>query len=357
MSILFSPFQMRGLEVRNRLWVAPMCMYSADDGMPNDWHHVHLAQFASGGAGLIVAEATAVLPDGRITPRDTGLWHDEQRDAWAPIAAAVRARGAAVGIQLSHAGRKSSTWWPFSGRGMGTIDVAEGGWPTVAPSAEVFGSFARPSALAVEKIDHIVEGFRAAARRAMEAGFDAVEIHAAHGYLLHQFLSPLSNSRADQYGGSLENRARLLLRVVREVRGAVGLAMPIIVRFSGTDWAEGGWGVEETAMVAVWAAEAGADLLSISSGGLVAHQKVDARPGYQVPLAQFVRRETGRPVAAVGLMTSGAQAEHFLATGQVDVILAGREWLRDPHFGLRAAAEVDDVFAVPVPPQYRRAYV
>ncbi|HWI31306.1 MAG TPA: NADH:flavin oxidoreductase/NADH oxidase [Microbacterium sp.] len=356
MSILFSPLTVREFEVRNRLWVAPMCMYSAEHGVPNDWHHVHLAQFASGGAGLVIAEASAVVPDGRISPRDTGMWNDEQRDAWAPIVAAIHARGAAAGIQLAHAGRKASTWWPFAGRGHGSVDVDEGGWETDAPSAVPFEGIAAPAALDAAGIDEIVEAFGAAARRSVEAGFDVLEVHAAHGYLLHQFLSPLSNLREDEYGGSLENRARLLLRVVRAVRDAAGPAAPVFVRFSGTDWAEGGWGVEETTTVAAWAADAGADLFDISSGGLVAHQQIAIGPGYQVPLAEHVRREAGLPVAAVGLITGGAQAESILESGSADAILAAREWLRDPHFGLRAAEDlgIDDAAAL-WPPQYIRA--
>jgi len=355
-SILFSPLTVRGFELRNRLWVAPMCMYSAEDGIPNEWHRVHLAQFASGGAGLVIAEATAVVPDGRISPRDTGLWNDEQRDAWAPLVAGIHARGAAAGIQLAHAGRKASTWWPFAGRGHGSVDIDEGGWQTDAPSAVPFEGIAQPSPLDAAGIDEIVDSFGSAARRAVEAGFDVIEVHAAHGYLLHQFLSPLSNLRDDEYGGSLENRARLLLRVIRAVRDAAGPATPVFVRFSGTDWAEGGWSVEETATVAAWAAEAGADLLDISSGGLVAHQQITVGPGYQVPLAEHVRRETGLPVAAVGLITSGAQAESILESGDADAILAAREWLRDPHFGLRAAEELGDGLEALAPPQYVRAF-
>ncbi|HEX5729784.1 NADH:flavin oxidoreductase/NADH oxidase [Microbacterium sp.] len=356
MSILFSPLTVRGFVLRNRLWVAPMCMYSAEDGIPNEWHRVHLAQFASGGAGLVIAEATAVVPDGRISPRDTGLWNDEQRDAWAPLVAGIHARGAAAGIQLAHAGRKASTWWPFAGRGHGSVDIDEGGWVTDAPSAVPFEGIAEPTPLDAAGIDEIVAAFGSAARRAVEAGFDVIEVHAAHGYLLHQFLSPLSNLREDEYGGSLENRARLLLRVVHAVRDAAGPATPVFVRFSGTDWAEGGWSVEETATVATWAAEAGADLLDISSGGLVAHQQITVGPGYQVPLAEHVRRETGLPVAAVGLITSGAQAESILESGDADAILAAREWLRDPHFGLRAAEELGDGLEALAPPQYVRAF-
>ncbi|WP_454116585.1 NADH:flavin oxidoreductase/NADH oxidase [Microbacterium aurum] len=353
MSLLFSPYDLAGRTVRNRLWVAPMCQYSASEGVPNDWHHVHLAQFASGGAGVVIAEATAVVPEGRISPEDTGLWNDAQQEAWAPITAAIRARGALPGIQLAHAGRKASTWSPFSGH-RGSVPTDAGGWTTVAPSAVAFEGFAEPVALDTAGIDRIVEAFGAAAVRAVAAGFDVLEVHAAHGYLLHQFLSPLSNLRDDEYGGSLHNRARLLLRIVETVRAAAPQAA-LVVRFSASDWADGGWDAAQTATVAQWAAERGAVLFDISSGGLVAHQRITTGPGYQVPLAAEVRRSSGLPVSAVGEITSGAQAEAVLQSGDADVILAGREWLRDPHFALRAATELGETDASLWPPQYVRA--
>ena len=353
MSLLFSPYDLAGRTVRNRLWVAPMCQYSASEGVPNDWHHVHLAQFASGGAGVVIAEATAVVPEGRISPEDTGLWNDAQQQAWAPIAAAIRARGALPGIQLAHAGRKGSTWSPFSGH-RGSVPTDAGGWTTVAPSAVAFEGFAEPVALDTAGIDRIVEAFGAAAVRAVAAGFDVLEVHAAHGYLLHQFLSPLSNLRDDEYGGSLHNRARLLLRIVETVRAAAPQAA-LVVRFSASDWADGGWDAAQTAAVAQWAAERGAVLFDISSGGLVAHQRITTGPGYQVPLAAEVRRSSGLPVSAVGEITSGAQAEAVLQSSDADVILAGREWLRDPHFALRAATELGETDASLWPPQYVRA--
>ncbi|MDW4573297.1 NADH:flavin oxidoreductase/NADH oxidase [Microbacterium sp. M3] len=338
MSRLFTPLTLRDVTVRNRLWVSPMCQYSAVDGVPQEWHHTHLAQFASGGAGLIVAEATAVSPEGRISPDDTGLWNDEQRDAWAPIVAAIRRRGAVAGVQLAHAGRKASTWSPFSGR-RGSVAADEGGWTTVAPSAVAFDGYAEPIALDAAGIDAVVADFAAAARRAVEAGFEVLEVHAAHGYLLHQFLSPLSNLRDDEYGGSLENRARLLLRVLDAVTDAAP-GVPVIVRFSATDWADGGWDAAETVTVARWAAERGADFFDISSGGLVAHQRITTGPGYQVDLAARVRREAGVPVNAVGMIDDAAHAERVLAEDAADAVMAGREWLRDPHYGLRAAAEL-----------------
>jgi 2,4-dienoyl-CoA reductase-like NADH-dependent reductase (Old Yellow Enzyme family) len=352
MSILFSPLTLRGRTARNRLWVAPMCQYSAVDGVPQEWHHTHLAQFASGGAGVVIAEATAVSAKGRITPEDTGLWTDAQRDAWAPIVAAIQARGALAGVQLAHAGRKASTRSPLSGR-RGSVPVESGGWVTDAPSAVAFDGYAEPAAMDAAAIDSVVDDFVAATRRAVAAGFDVIEIHAAHGYLLHQFLSPLSNRRDDEYGGSLENRARLLLRIVDAVRDA-GPDVPLFVRFSASDWADGGWDVEETTIVAGWAAERGVDFFDISGGGLVAHQNIVAGPGYQVGFAAAVRHGAGVAVSAVGMITDGPQAERLLEAGDADAVMAAREWLRDPHFALRAATELGEQIDY-WPPQYLRA--
>ncbi len=351
MSILFSPLTIRSLAIPNRLWVSPMCMYSAVDGVVQEWHHGHLPPFASGGAGLIIAEATAIVDEGRITPRDAGLWTDEQRDAWAGIVDAVHERGSFIGVQLAHAGRKASTWWPWA-PAQGTVPAGDGGWRTVAPSAVAFQGYDEPIALDDMGIERVVEGFAAAARRALDAGFDVLEVHGAHGYLLHEFLSPLSNQRTDAYGGSLENRARLLLRVIDTVRDVAGESVPLLVRISATDHADGGFTPDEAAIVAGWAGAHGADLIDVSSGGLVAHQRIDVFPGYQVPLAETIRA-AGVPVSAVGLLTSGAQAEQVLAAGSADAVFAGREWLRDPHFALRAAHELDA--DVPWSPQYERA--
>jgi 2,4-dienoyl-CoA reductase-like NADH-dependent reductase (Old Yellow Enzyme family) len=351
-STLFSPVSIRGLAVRNRLWVAPMCQYSAVEGVPQEWHHTHLAQFASGGAGIVIAEATAVSPEGRISPDDTGIWNDEQRDAWRPITAAIRARGAVPALQLAHAGRKASTWSPFSGH-HGSVPASAGGWATVGPSAVAFEGYDEPSALDLAGIDKVVADFGAAAHRALQAGFELLEVHAAHGYLLHEFLSPLSNHRTDEYGGSLENRARLLLRVVDAVRDAAP-EVALFVRFSATDWADGGWTVEETAVVAGWAAERGADFFDISSGGNVAHQRIVPGPGYQVGLAAHVRAAAGVAVSAVGLIDDAHQAEDILRRGDADAIMSAREWLRDPHFALRAAGQLGADIGY-WPPQYVRA--
>ncbi|MDT0156819.1 NADH:flavin oxidoreductase/NADH oxidase [Microbacterium sp. ARD32] len=352
MALLFSPLVLRSRTFRNRLWVSPMCMYSAVDGVPQSWHRTHLAQFASGGAGLIVAEATAVAAEGRISPRDTGIWTDEQRDVWARIVEDVHDRGGMIGLQLAHAGRKASTWWPWAAEG-GSVPAAAGGWPTVAPSAIAFEGFAAPVALDAEGIEQVVAAFAAGARRAVDAGFDALEVHGAHGYLLHQFLSPLSNDRSDEYGGSLENRARLLLRVVDAVRDAAGPDLPVLVRLSATDYAEGGFMPEEAATVGRWCVAHGADLIDVSGGGTVARPRIDLRPGYQVPFAATIRSGGEVPTGAVGLITTAVQAEEVLASGAADVVFAGREWLRDPHFALRAAHELGG--EVEWPAQYLRA--
>jgi 2,4-dienoyl-CoA reductase-like NADH-dependent reductase (Old Yellow Enzyme family) len=354
MPALLKPLTLRGLTIRNRLWIAPMCQYSvfAEDGVPTDWHLVHLGQFAIGGAGLVVTEATAVTADGRISPRDTGIWTDEQAAVWARIVAFLRSQGAAAGIQLGHAGRKGSTFPAWGSENRGTVPAAEGGWRAVGPTAEPFGGFAAPVALDEDGIDRIVTAFADAAGRAVTAGFDVVEIHAAHGYLLHQFLSPLVNTRTDRYGGSLENRARFLLRVVAAVRAVLGDTV-LLVRFSATDWAHGGWNEADTASVARWAADAGADFFDISTGGAVPDAEIPLGPGYQVPFATYVREHAGVPVSAVGLITEPSEAEEIVRSGRADAVMIAREALRDPHFALRAAAAagVDDL----APGQYRRA--
>ncbi|MGK2853447.1 MAG: NADH:flavin oxidoreductase/NADH oxidase [Microbacteriaceae bacterium] len=337
---LFSPLTIRDVELRNRILVSPMCQYSVEeqDGIPVDWHLVNLGQFAVGGAGLVFTEATAVSPEGRITPQDTGIWNDAQRDAWQPIVAFLHARGAAAGIQLAHAGRKASTWRPWAAQ-VGSVPAELGGWQTLAPSPSAYEGYDSPAALETAGIDAVVEDFRAAARRSVDAGFDVIEVHAAHGYLVHEFLSPLSNQRDDDYGGGLENRARLLLRIVTAVREAAP-STPVFVRLSATDWVDGGWSPEDTAQVAGWAREAGADFFDISSGGLIASVRYATGPGYQVHLAERVRELSGVDVSAVGMITTAAQANELVASGRVNAVMIGREFLRDPHFPLRAAHEL-----------------
>ena len=352
---LFRPITIRGLTIRNRVWVPPLCQYSVTtrDGVPHDWHLVHLGAMAAGGAGLVVAEATAVGPEGRISDYDTGLWNDEQAEAWSRITRFIRSQGAASGIQLAHAGRKASVW-PETIRRSGSQPLDEGGWTTVAPSAVAFDGLREPVALDEAGVLGVIEEFRLAARRAVAAGFDVVEIHAAHGYLVHQFLSPLSNRRDDRWGGPLENRARLLLELVRVVRAEIGERMPLFVRFSATDWAEGGWDEEQTAVVARWAQDAGADFFDVSTGGLVAHARIPVGPGYQAHLAEYVGDRADVRVSAVGRITMPEQAERLVADGDVDAVMFGKAMLRDPHFALRAAHELGaDMSMWPLP--YLRA--
>jgi 2,4-dienoyl-CoA reductase-like NADH-dependent reductase (Old Yellow Enzyme family) len=351
MGQLFTPLTLRGTTFPNRVWVSPMCQYSATDGMPDDWHLVHLGARATGGAGLVFSEATAVTPEGRISPRDTGIWRDEQADAWSRIASFVRARGAVPGIQLGHAGRKASTDVPWLGRS--SVDAADGGWQSVAPSPLAFGSYRTPKELSEADIAAVVGAFAAAAVRADEAGFEVVELHAAHGYLLHQFLSPLSNQRADGYGGDFAGRVRAVLEVVDAVRAVWPERKPLFVRVSATDWVDGGWTLDETVELARLFVGRGVDLVDVSSGGLAPEQKITLGPGYQVPFARAVREGSGLPTAAVGLITEPDQAEQVLAEGSADAVLLARAVLRDPMWPLRAAHELG--VDVAWPPQYERA--
>jgi 2,4-dienoyl-CoA reductase-like NADH-dependent reductase (Old Yellow Enzyme family) len=349
--MLFEPLVLRDVTIRNRIFVAPMCQYSAVDGVPQTWHLVHLGGFAVGGAGLVLSEATAVSPEGRISPQDAGIWNDEQVAAWQPITAFVRDQGAVPGIQLAHAGRKASTYRPWEGRG--SVPAAEGGWQSLGPDDQAFEGYDAPRGMTRADIAQVVADFAAGAQRADRAGFDVAEIHAAHGYLLHEFLSPLSNSRTDEYGGDLAGRSRLLVEVVEAVRAVWPEGKPLLVRFSGTDWVEGGWDVHETAEVAGKVQALGVDLADVSSGGNVARAPIPVGPGYQVPLARTVREEGGVLVGAVGLITDARQAEQVLVDGSADAVLLGRELLRDPHWPLRAAHELG--VDVAWPPQYERA--
>ena len=350
--MLFEPIRIRDLEVKNRAWVAPMCMYSCEqkDGVVNAFHVVHYGSRAYGGAGLVMVEATAVTAEGRITPWCTGIWNDEQVAAWRPVTEAIRAGGSASAIQLAHAGRKASTHRAQSGSG--SVALTDGGWQTVSSTSEAFEGYAAPRELTTEEVALLPGYFAAAAKRSVDAGFDAIEIHAAHGYLMHQFLSPISNKRIDEYGGSLENRARLLLETVREIRSVIPTGMPLMIRFSATDYREDGWDQQQTATVAAWAAELGADLFDISSGGLITGVKIPSGPGYQVPLSEFVAERVESPVSAVGQITDAKQAEAILQAGLVDVIMLGRAELRDPYWPLRAAHELG--VEVDWPIQYQR---
>jgi 2,4-dienoyl-CoA reductase-like NADH-dependent reductase (Old Yellow Enzyme family) len=354
MTGLFTPLRLRDTDIRNRVWVAPMCQYSAVDGVPNDWHLVHLGSFARGGAGLVLTEATAISPEGRISPVDTGIWNVDQALAWSRIVDFVHDQGATAGMQLAHAGRKASTRPPFEGRGW--VPPEEGGWEAVGPSPVGYPGLHEPRELSTAEVGGLVDDFARAAERALGAGFDVLEIHAAHGYLLHEFLSPLSNRRTDEYGGSLDNRTRLLLRVVDAVRAVVPDAAPLLVRISATDWVEGGWSVDDSVALARLLREAGVDLVDVSSGGN-APAEIPLGPGYQVPFARRIREEAGIATGAVGLITEPEQAERVVAEGSADAVLLARAMLRDPHWALRAAHDL----GVPVgegitwPKQYLRA--
>lgn len=349
---LFSPFQLRGVMFANRIGVSPMCQYSCVDGFATDWHLVHLGARAQGGAGLVIVEASAVKPEGRISPADMGIWKDEHVAPLRRIAEFVRSQGARAGIQLAHAGRKGSMSAPFHGERL--LSAGEGGWTPVAPSAIAFSEkYAVPEPLDKAGIDAVVEAFADAARRAVKAGFDVVEIHAAHGYLLSEFLSPLSNQRTDEYGGSFENRVRLLLEVVDAVRAVWPQERPLFVRISATDWVEGGWTIDDSVALAKLLKEHGVDLVDCSSGGNVAHAKIPVAPGYQVPFAARIRREAGSAAAAVGMITEPVQANRIVEEGGADMVMLAREMLRDPYWAVHAAEELNEPATWPV--QYLRA--
>ena len=350
---LFDPLTLRGATFRNRIGVSPMCQYSAVDGVATDWHLVHLGSRAVGGAGLVIVEATAVEARGRISPADVGLWSDAQVPPLARIARFVKERGAVPGIQLAHAGRKASTAVPWLGSG--SLPDAGGGWRTIAPSAVPFGPEDRvPSEMTKSDIAAVLDAFHAATVRAREAGFGLVELHAAHGYLAHSFCSPLSNRREDEYGGTFENRIRFVLAALRAVRSAWPEDRPVSVRLSCTDWAEGGWTLEESVDLARRLRDEGADLVDCSSGGLVPDAKVPAGAGYQVPFAEAVRRGAGIATAAVGLITDPMQADEIVRNGRADLVLLAREELRNPYWPIRAARELGHLDRLGIPPPYWR---
>ena len=356
---LFTPLTVRDVTFRNRIAVSPMCQYSSVDGFANDWHLVHLGSRAVGGAGLVMVEATAVEARGRISPSDNGIWKDEHVPFLARIAAFLKEHGAVAGIQLAHAGRKASVRRPWEGGG--AIPEVEGGWQTVTPSPIPFrhSRFGEPedpapSELSKAGIRSVVTAFASAARRALEAGFQVVEIHAAHGYLIHQFLSPLSNHRTDQYGGDLNSRIRFALEVVEAVRQVWPRSLPLFLRISATDWVEGGWTADESVSLAIRVRDLGADLVDCSSGGSSPQQKIPMEPGYQVPFAERIRREAGILTGAVGLITTSAQADEIVRSGKADLVLLSREFLRDPYFPLHAAKVLGQELRPPI--QYGRAW-
>jgi 2,4-dienoyl-CoA reductase-like NADH-dependent reductase (Old Yellow Enzyme family) len=353
MTHLFDPLAIRDVTFANRVFVSPMCEYSSTDGFASDWHFVHLGSRAVGGAGLVLTEATAVVPEGRISPQDLGIWKDEHIEPLARVVRFIHEQGSVAGMQLAYAGRKASTYAPWAGHG--TIPESEGGWKNVvAPSALAFSEgYPMPRALSIDGIQNIVSAFAAAARRACEAGFRVIEIHAAHGYLIHEFLSPLSNQRTDAYGGSFENRTRILREIVAAVRGSWPEGAPLFVRISATDWVEGGWDIQQSVELARQLKGLGADLIDCSSGGNVPHAQIPVGPGYQTRVAEWIRREAGILTGAVGMITSPVQAEHIVVTGQADAVIIARELLRDPYWPLRAARELGQAISWPV--QYLRA--
>lgn len=350
---LLDPLAIRDLTFSNRIFVSPMCEYSSTDGYANDWHLVHLGSRAVGGAGLVFTEATAVLPEGRISPQDLGMWKDDHIEFLSRIVRFIHGQGSIAGMQLAHAGRKASTYRPWEGNG--AIAESAGGWKkVVAPTAAPFAdNYPMPQALTSDGIQEVVQAFAAAARRACQAGFRVIEIHAAHGYLIHEFLSPLSNQRNDAYGGSFENRARLLREVVGAVRRVWPERAPLFVRVSATDWVDGGWDIQQSVDLARQLKRLGVDLIDCSSGGLVPQARIPVGPGYQTPFAERVRQEADILTGAVGMITSPSQAEHIVAAGQADAVLLAREFLRDPYWPLRAAREIGQTIAWPE--QYLRA--
>jgi 2,4-dienoyl-CoA reductase-like NADH-dependent reductase (Old Yellow Enzyme family) len=353
MAHLFDSLVIRDVKFANRVFVSPMCEYSSTDGYANDWHFVHLGSRAVGGAGLVLTEATAVLPEARISPQDLGIWSDDHIEPLARIVRFINEQGSVAGMQLAHAGRKASTYRPWSGSG--TIPEAEGGWKNVvAPSAVAFAPhYPLPQELSLDGIQAIVAAFAEAARRACDAGFRVIEIHAAHGYLVHEFLSPLSNQRTDAYGGSLENRTRILREIVAALRNSWPERAPLFVRISATDWVDGGWDIEQSVELARQVKGLGVDLIDCSSGGNVAQAEIPVGPGYQTRFAERIRQESGLMTGALGMITSSAQAEHIIATGQGDAVVIAREFLRDPYWPLRAARELGQAMTWPM--QYLRA--
>lgn len=349
---LFTPIRLREMEFKNRIAVSPMCQYSAKDGHPTAWHMVHLGSRAVGGAALVMTEATGVQQIGRISPADAGIYNDAHVDSWRPVAQFVKEQGAIAGMQLAHAGRKGSTEAPWLGGK--AVALNAGGWTPVAPSAVAFDSYNVPKELTREEIDGVVRDFEAGARRALAAGFQMVEVHAAHGYLLHEFYSPLSNFRKDEYGGSFENRTRLVLRVAKAIRDLWPAERPVFVRISATDWKEGGWDIRQSVQLCAKLKDVGVDLIDVSSAGVVPGVSIPVGPGYQTEFAATIRRESGIATGSVGMILDAVQAETIIGTGQADMVFLAREMLRDPYWPRRAAQELGEKIKPPV--QYERAW-
>lgn len=348
---IFDRFQIRNLDIPNRVWVSPMCQYSAEDGLIGEWHRVHLGAFATGGAGLILVEATAVVPAGRISIGCPGIWSDERAEAFRPIVDFAHSMDATIGIQLAHAGRKGSTMRPWDDHLI--AESNEGGWGTVSASPIAFHGMPAPRELSVAEIAALTKSFVDAAKRAIKVGFDLIELHAAHGYLFHQFISPLSNKRTDEYGGDFNGRTRFLREVAQQVRQAMPEGVPLFVRISATDWVEGGWGIEDSISLARELKNLGVDLIDVSSGGLIHGAVVPVGPGYQVPFSEAIRNEVGILTSAVGLITDAHQAEEIVASGKADAVMLAREMLRNPRWPLNAAEKLGVRITWPV--QYERA--
>jgi len=339
-SSLFAPIKIRSTEFGNRVWVSPMCQYSAKDGVVSEWHHVHLGAFATGGVGLIMVEATGVEPEARISIGCTGMWNDKQAEAFKPIVKFVHSQGVKIGIQLAHAGRKGSTMVPWDDHEIASAD--EGGWETVGPSPISYKDFPLPRELSVAEINELTTKFVEASLRSVEAGFDVIEIHAAHGYLFHQFISPITNKRTDQYGGSFENRIRFLLETAKAIRAHIGEEMPLFTRISATDWVDGGWDIEESIALCRILKEVGVDLIDVSSGGLVHDAKITTGPGYQVQLAAQVKAGADILTSAVGIITEATQAEEIISSKSSDAVMIGRQMLRNPRWAISAAEELGE---------------
>jgi 2,4-dienoyl-CoA reductase-like NADH-dependent reductase (Old Yellow Enzyme family) len=352
MSKLFSPLKIRDVELKNRIVVSPMCQYSSEDGVPTDWHLVHLGSRAVGGAGLIIAEATAVSPEGRITPDDTGIWDEKHVIANTRITSFIKSQNAVPGIQLAHAGRKASTYSLWKGNGK--VNENEGGWQTIAPSPIPFAdNYPISKEMSRDDIKMVIEQFRKAAEKSVKAGFQVIELHFAHGYLVHEFLSPKSNHRNDEYGGKLENRCRLSIEIAKAIREVIPSGMPLFVRISATDWVDDGWDIEQSVQLSKWLKETGVDLIDCSSGGNINKVYIPAGPGYQIPFSNRIKKESGILTSGVGLITSPEQAEQIIKNGQADLVELARQMLRDPYWPLHAAKQlnVDVVW----PNQYLRA--
>ena len=353
MSKLFSFIKIRSIEIKNRIVVSPMCQYSSNDGIPTDWHLVHLGSRAVGGAGIVFTEATAVSPEGRISPDDAGIWNDVQVNAYKKITSFIKSQNSVPGIQLAHAGRKASTFSPWKGNGK--VSIENGGWQTLAPSAIQFGDdYPSPKEMDYKDIKVIIDQFREAAKRSIDAGFEIIELHFAHGYLVHEFLSPISNHRTDNYGGSLENRCRFAIEIVKSVREVIPDATPLFVRISASDWVEGGWDIEQSVQLAKWLKDIVVDLIDCSSGGNVSNAKIPAGPGYQIPFSQRIKKEANILTGGVGFITTAEQADQIINSDQADFVFLAREMLRDPYWALHAAKKLN-VELDNFPKQYLRA--